>query len=682
MMKRDITEAARRAAELRAEIERHNRLYYAEARPEISDYDFDMLLKELEALEKNFPALMAPDSPTQRVGGAPLSGFESITYSKPMMSLSNVYSKDELRAFDERVRKILGKTAFTYVLEPKIDGVAVSLRYENGIFTVGGTRGDGRTGDNITANLKTIRSIPLKLHHAGDMPELLEVRGEVYMDRKGFQELNREREEAGLEPFANPRNAAAGSLKQLDSRVAARRPLNAVLYAAGEVRGLVTRSQDELLAQLREFGFPTAPRTWNCSDIEAVLAGLDELEGMRHDFPFEMDGGVIKINEFGLYEELGATAKSPRWAIAYKYEPEQAETVLLGITVQVGRTGVLTPVAELEPVLVAGSTVSRATLHNEEEIARKDIRIGDRVLIEKAGEVIPAVVKVNLDARTGREKKFSMPAQCPVCGEPTVKREGEVAWRCINMQCPAQLKNWIRHFGSRDAMDIEGLGVTLTEQLVDRGMVKTPADLYRLKPKDIEELERMGPRSAASLVRAIQESCGRDLWRLIHALGIPHVGAGSARTLAGELHTLDRLMSATAHELEAVRDVGAVVAQSITSFFGRRDTRELIARLKDAGVNMESGEDAQAAGTALAGKTFVLTGTLKNQTRNQAAERIRRAGGAVSGSVSKKTDYVVAGESPGSKYEAALKHKVKILDEEAFTVLMEAAEGVQKEPDL
>lgn len=680
MTDKDNRQAARRAAELRSEIERHNRLYYAEARPEISDYEFDMLLKELEALENKFPDLAAPDSPTQRVGGTPLSEFESITYAKPMMSLSNVYSKEELRAFDERVRKILGKTAFTYVLEPKIDGVAVSLRYEDGILTVGGTRGDGRTGDNITANLKTIHSIPLKLHPGSPVPELLEVRGEVYMDRSGFQKLNREREEAGLEPFANPRNAAAGSLKQLDARIAAQRPLNAVLYAVGEVRGLDTSSQAELLSRLKELGFPTAPRIWVCPDIEAVLSGLDELEGLRHDFPFEMDGGVIKVNEYSLYEELGFTAKSPRWAIAYKYEPEQAETVLRAITVQVGRTGVLTPVAELDPVLIAGSTVSRATLHNEEEIARKDIRIGDRVIVQKAGEVIPAVVRVNTEARTGRESVFKMPANCPVCGSETVKREGEVAWRCVNMQCPAQLKNWIRHFGSRDAMDIEGLGTSLIEQLVDRGLVKTPADLYSLKQEDLSGLERMGPKSAANLIQAIQESRGRELWRLIHALGIPHVGAGSARTLAAELRTLDRLMTAAAEDLEAIHDVGGVVAQSITSFFGRRDTQDLIARLKDAGINMESGEAEQTAGTALSGKTFVLTGTLKNQTRPEAAELIRRAGGTVSGSVSKKTDYVVAGENPGSKYDAAIKHKVKILDEEAFAALLNAPEPVQKEP--
>ncbi|MGD9873467.1 MAG: NAD-dependent DNA ligase LigA [Kiritimatiellia bacterium] len=667
---KDISKASARAIELRAEIERHNRLYYIEARPEISDYDFDMLLKELERIEAAFPELVTPDSPTRRVGGTPLTEFKPVVYAKPMMSLANVYNKDELRAFDERVRKILGKAPFTYILEPKIDGVAVSLRYENGILISGGTRGDGKTGDDVTANLKTICSIPLKLHTKSSVPEVLEVRGEVYMDRNGFQKLNREREEAGQEPFANPRNAAAGSLKQLDSRIVAQRPLNVILYAVGEVRGFAVRSQSELLENLRELGFRTAPRVWLCRDIQEVFTGLDELENMRHDFPFEMDGGVIKVNEYELYEELGVTAKSPRWAIAYKYEPEQAETLLRDITVQVGRTGVLTPVAELEPVLVAGSTVSRATLHNEDEIARKDIRIGDRVIIEKAGEVIPAVVKVNTSARSGKEKKFSMPAACPVCGSPTVKREGEVAWRCVNMQCPAQLKNWIRHFVSRGAMDIEGLGIALIEQLVDGDLIKTPADIYSLKQEELEALERMGPKSAANVLQAIQDSRKRELWRLINALGIPHVGAESARKLAASFRSLDRMISAPAEELEKVRDVGSVVARSIAEHFARKETQILIAQLKDAGVNMETREEEGAAGTALAGKTFVLTGTLKNHTRSEAGEMIRRAGGTISGSVSKKTDYVVAGDNPGSKKDAAEKHGVKILDEAAFEKLM------------
>lgn len=670
---KDIKKAGQRAAHLRSEIERHNRLYYVEAKPEISDYEFDMLLKELEAIEAEFPELVTPDSPTRRVGGEPLAEFESVSYTKPMMSLANVYSKDELRAFDERVRRILGKTSFTYVLEPKIDGVAVSLRYENGILTVGGTRGDGKTGDNITANLKTIRAIPLKLQTSGPAPEVLEVRGEVYMDRDGFRRLNTEREEEGLEPFANPRNAAAGSLKQLDPRIVAKRPLNVILYALGEVRGLDVRTQSELLDKLRELGFRTAPRIWMCRDVEQVFDGLDALEKMRHDFPFEMDGGVIKVNEYSLYDELGVTAKSPRWAIAYKYEPEQAETLLRDITVQVGRTGVLTPVAELEPVPVAGSTVSRATLHNEEEIARKDIRIGDRVVIEKAGEVIPAVVRVNKEARTGRERKFAMPAACPVCGAPTVKREGEVARRCVNMQCPAQLKNWIRYFVSRSAMDMEGLGVALIEQLVDGGLVRTPADLYRLKQSDLENLERMGPKSAANVLQAIQDSRGRELWRLINALGIPHVGAESARKLAAEFGSLDRLMAASPEQLEQVRDVGSVVARSIAEFFARENTRRLIEDLKAAGVSTEAGKQESPAGAALAGKTFVLTGTLSRLTRNEASEMIRRAGGTVSGSVSKKTDYVVAGENPGSKYDAALRHGVKVLDEAAFEKMMKEA---------
>ena len=524
-MKRD--EARHVIDRLCEALHRHNRLYYVEARPEISDREYDALLRKLEELEVAFPNLVRPDSPARRVGGEPLAAFASVRHGVPMMSLANTYSKDELREFDARVAKLLHSKDYTYALEPKIDGVAVSLRYDDGFFTRGSTRGDGTTGDDITANLRTIRSIPLRL--ADPAPAVLEVRGEVYMTRTGFAALNTERQEAGAEPFVNPRNAAAGSLKQLDPRIVAARPLDAVFYAVGLHQGVSFNTHEELVGRLTKWGFKTTPMLWTCDTIDAVLEALDTLDSARHAYPFETDGGVIKVNERTLYEALGSTAKSPRWAVAYKYEPEQVETTLRDITVQVGRTGVLTPVAELAPVFVSGTTVSRATLHNEDELRRKDIRIGDRVLVEKAGEIIPAVVSVNTKARTGKEKVFTMPKTCPVCGAAVSRREGEVAVRCENSLCPAQLKSAVRHFAARGAMDIEGLGGVLIDQLVDTGLIKSPADLYGLEAEQVASLERMGARSAANLVAAIEESKGRDFWRVIFALGIRQVGASRPR---------------------------------------------------------------------------------------------------------------------------------------------------------
>ena len=468
-----------RLAELRGQLSEHNRRYYMEAQPSISDREYDALLKELEELETAHPELITPDSPTQRVGGTPLEGFQSVEHRVPMMSLSNTYNKDELFDFDKRLAKLLDDRPYTYVLEPKIDGVAVSLRYEKGILVLGCTRGDGQKGDDITSNIKTIRSIPLRLVGDG-VPDVLEVRGEVYMTKQGFVALNEDRQEQGLPVFANPRNSAAGSLKQLDPKTVAQRPLEAIFYAVGEYEGIDFPTHEDFLEAIKDFGLRVNPCQWSCANITAVIDGLGELEMKRHEFEFEMDGGVIKVNERSLYDELGYTAKSPRWATSYKYEPERAETTLKEITVQVGRTGVLTPVAELEPVVVAGSTVSRATLHNLDEIRRKDIRIGDRVFVEKAGEVIPAVVGVKKEARSGGERVFDMPDTCPVCQTPVTRKEGEVASRCENMQCPAQLKQWIRHFAARGAMDIDGLGDSLVDQLVDAELVSSPADLYRL----------------------------------------------------------------------------------------------------------------------------------------------------------------------------------------------------------
>ncbi|MBN1558591.1 MAG: NAD-dependent DNA ligase LigA [Lentisphaerae bacterium] len=659
-----------RIAALRREIERHNRLYYVKAAPEISDRAYDRLYRELADLEARHPELQTPDSPTRRVGGEPLPGFRTVRHARPMLSLDNTYSRDELAEFDARVRKRLPDTPLTYSVEPKVDGVAVSLRYEHGTLAVGATRGDGRTGDDVTANLRTIRSIPLRLA-ADPPPAVLEVRGEVYMTTAGFKTLNRARREAGQAVFANPRNAAAGSLKLLDPRLTADRPLDAVFYAAGELDGIAFETHGACLRGLDALGFRIVPRYWICDAFEAVLRRIDELETLRHSFPFEMDGAVIKVNERTLYDALGLTARSPRWAIAYKYAAEQAATRIRAIRVQVGRTGVLTPVAELEPVSVAGSTVSRATLHNEDDIRRKDVRVGDRVTVEKAGDVIPAVVGVDKTARTGSETVFAMPATCPVCGGPVTQREGEVARRCENLQCPAQIKRWVRHFASRGAMDIEGLGDALVEQLVDGGLVGDPADLYRLTEDQLAALERMAQKSARNVLAGIEASRERDLWRVIFALGIRHIGARSAQTLEAHYPSLDALMQADTAALEAVPDIGPVVAHSVAAFFASPRNRAVVRRLGEAGVRLQRrAAPLPAGGADLAGKRFVLTGTLDAFTRDAAGDAIRARGGTVSAAVSKKTDYVVAGANPGSKLERARTLGVAVIDEAAFRDLL------------
>ena len=535
----DKTTAKQRIQFLTTQLERHNRLYYIAATPEISDREYDALYKELETLEASYPELLLPDSPTQRVGGAPQQAFQQIQHAVRMMSLSNTYNRSELLEFDQRIRKLIPDTPFTYLVEPKIDGVALNLRYENGILTHATSRGDGQTGDDITANIKTIRSIPLRLHLPSP-PAVFEVRGEVFMTISGFQQLNLEREDAGKALFANPRNAAAGSLKRLDPREVALRPLDAVFYAVGELEGITFDTQQHLLEQLRSMGLKTAPRCWHCPTITDTLLAIDELNHSRSDFAFEIDGAVLKINERVLYNTLGYTAKSPRWAVAYKYAPDQAETRLKAITVQVGRTGVLTPVAELEPVVLAGSEISRATLHNEDEIHRKDIRIGDRVIIEKAGEIIPAVVRVNLDARTGEEITFHMPTHCPVCGSPTVRHSGEVALRCDNLQCPAQNKRRIEHFASRNAMDIGQLGKQVAEALVDHALIREPLDLFTLtRPKlsslnlGTSEAPRIfGAKNATKLLDALQRIRSAPLAQWIFAFGIPQVGKTAAYHIA------------------------------------------------------------------------------------------------------------------------------------------------------
>lgn len=658
---------------LRQELNRHNHLYYALAKPEISDLEYDRLYKELQQLETENPEFVTPDSPTQRVGGAPLKEFKNVKHLQPMMSLDNTYNFDELREFDNRVRKLLPDEKIDYVLEPKIDGCSISVRYENGTMTVGATRGDGSTGDDITANLKTIRSIPLHLSHN---PNLLEVRGEAFMTVEGFKKLNAQREKDGEELFANPRNSAAGSLKQLDPRIVAKRPLGAVFYAIGLHEGITMATQEETLQKLKQLGLPTAQFWWLCKDIDEVMARAEELQTKESELPYEIDGAVVKVNNLDQWKRLGTTAKSPRYAIAYKYSHEQAQTKLNAITVQVGRTGTLTPVAELEPVLLAGSTISRATLHNEEEIKRKDIRIGDTVIVEKAGEVIPAVIGVVTEKRPKDAKPFDfvkhIHGKCPACGGP-IRRDPEfVAWRCENMACPMQLKRTIQHYASRGAMDIENLGEVLINQLVDKELVKDVADLYELKSEPLAELDRMAEKSAANVVTAIAESKSRELWRLINGLGILHVGEGAARKLADYFQSLEKLEATSLEELQQAQDVGPVMAQSIFDFFRNVKNLAVLKKLHDAGVRPQKPEarDQNSEGGPFAGKTVVVTGTLSKFSREVAKEELRKRGAIVTDSVSKKTHFLVVGEEAGSKLDKARKFGVKTLNEAEFLKML------------
>jgi DNA ligase (NAD+) len=693
-------QAKKRHAQLAEEIRAHDHAYYVEAAPKISDRDYDRLYHELLELEKEFPGLAAPDSPSQRVGGAPLSAFKSVRHSVPMLSLDNTYSEEEIRDFVKRLEKLLPGEKLDWIVEPKVDGVAISLRYENGVLVTGATRGNGTEGDDVTANLKTIRSVPLKLNsvaalvkarNSGDLiatPDraftsaaTLEVRGEVFMPVAGFEKLNAERKAAGEELYGNPRNTAAGSLKQLDPKIVATRPLDVVIYGIAEAQSPTSevqspKSQSELLAWLKKLGFKTPEKIWHCHSAEELIAAIHELDKLRKKFPYETDGAVIKLNSFAQRERAGFTAKAPRWAIAYKYAPEQAETKLNSITIQVGRTGALTPVAELEPVFLAGSTISRATLHNEDYIREKDIRIGDTVTIEKAGEVIPAVVNVVLKKRGGGERKFNFPKTCPECGSKVAKEiggdeeEGSV-WRCVNPDCPAQIRGRIEHFCSRGAMDIEGGGEVLAAQLVKNNLVRDVADLYSLKLEDVANLERMAEKSAKNFLDALAASKSRDLWRLIFGLGILHVGAGVAKSLARHFPSLDEIFAANAEQLTEAEDIGEVIAQSLVNWHGDARNQKLIERLRAAGLNFRSELFQPRAKAGLfAGKTFVLTGTLPTLKREEAAAKIELLGGKVSGSVSQKTDFVVAGEEAGSKLDKAQKLGVKIIDEKEFLKML------------
>src|SRR6266700_5167557 len=660
--------ARKRIAQLRQQIREHDRHYYEEAAPVISDREYDLLYKELVDLEAEFPQLVSPDSPTQRVGGKPLEAFAQIAHRMPMLSLDNTYSEEEVANFYKRISRLLPDEKISVVIEPKVDGVAVSLLYENRRLRQAATRGDGSVGDDITQNIKTIRAIPERLHGSG--PKVFEVRGEVYMDKRGFEKLNEERCKTGLPLFANPRNAAAGSLKHLDPSIVAKRPLGIVFYGTGAVEGIDLEKHSELFPLLKKLGLPSSERWWRADSVDEILNAIRELDRVRHDFAYQTDGAVVKVDAFAQRERLGFTAKSPRWAIAYKYEAERVETRLIDILVQVGRTGVLTPVAVLEPVTVSGSRVSRATLHNEDEIKRKDIRIGDTVVIEKAGEVIPAVVAVKTEARAGKEKKFRMPSACPVCGGKVVKDEGKVAVRCINSQCPAQLKRRIEHFASRSAMDIEGLGEMMVEQLVRRALVREVSDIYALTADKMSILERMGEKSIGNLLQAIERSKTRPLWRLIFGLGILHVGESASRALAEHFRSLTKLMEASAEELQRIPDVGEVVGRSIEQFFQEKRNRKMIERLEQLGVRPQiEPRRVQSADSPFAGSTWVVTGTL-SEPRNGIAEMIIQRGGKVSTSVSKKTSYLLAGEEPGSKLAKAKQLGVRVIDEATFRKML------------
>jgi DNA ligase (NAD+) len=694
---------AKQIEKLREEIRHHEELYYVLDNPELSDAEYDALLEKLQKLEQQHPDQITPDSPTQRVGGRPAEGFSEVVHRRPMLSLDNSYNIDELRAFDQRCRRLAEGRAFDYVAELKIDGLSLALHYENQILTRGVTRGDGRIGEDVTQNARTIRSIPLRLRAQGKASEKgsgeedlkseisdlkrktslkseisdlkskiskLEVRGEVFIPRKVFERTNAEREEQGEPRFANPRNAAAGTIRQLDSKIVATRGLNMFAYdlLAGERKPFPTHW--EALNWLEDAGFKVSPERKLCSSIEEVIDFAGKIEARRDDLDYEIDGLVVKVNSTALQDEFGTTNKAPRWAIAYKYAARQATTRVLSIVVQVGRTGALTPVANLEPVSLAGTTVSRATLHNPDEVKRLGVRIGDWVLIEKGGDVIPKVLKVIESKRTGEEKAFHMPKQCPVCGGEISKPEGEVVSRCVAADCPAQLEGRLLHFASRRAMRIEGLGESLVHQLVESGKVRDAGDLYSLSLDDIAGLERMAKKSASNLLAQIEGSKQRDLSNLVYALGLRHVGDRTATTLARQFGSLEALSKATVEELDDVPEIGLTVAESVRDWFDDEGNIELCKGLEAAGVRTKMEQTSEPADETFAGKLFVLTGTLAAYSRDEARALIENRGGRVTSSVSKKTDYVVAGEEAGSKLDKANELNVTVIDEAAFKELL------------
>jgi DNA ligase (NAD+) len=665
-------DAAQRVTELREQIHHHDYLYYVESRPEVSDTEYDALMRELKALEAEFPDLIAPDSPTQRVAGAPVDAFQPVEHRVAMLSLDNATSAEDLREFEARIGRMMPGQRFTYVCEPKIDGLGVALLYARGRFVRGATRGDGRVGEDITANLKTIRSLPMLLRGPLAKVEDLEVRGEVFMPRAEFEQLNRGLEDAGEATFANPRNAAAGAVRQKDPAVSARRPLDAFLYHVSWSPGLTFTSHWEALEALRAAGFRTNPRSTRSESIDEVIAACTALETARDSLGYDADGVVVKVDTLDVQRRLGSTTHHPRWAIAFKFAARQATTVVQAIDVNVGKTGALTPVAKLTPVPLAGVVISNVSLHNEDEVRRKDVRVGDTVLIERAGDVIPYVVQVVASKRPPEAVPYTFPERCPACGGVAFRPPGEAYWRCMNTACPAQLKERLRHFGSRRAMDIEHLGEAVVDQLVDRGLVKDFADLYRLTVPQVAELERLADKSAQNLVDAIAGSKIRGLSRLLNALGIRMVGERVARLLATRYGSMDRLLAASEAALSETRGIGPTIAASVRKFLDDETNRRVLDDLGHLGIDLTEKDVAAEAPQTVAGKTFVITGVLSTLSREEARHLVESHGGRATSSVTRKTSYVVVGDSPGSKADDAQRLGVPTLDEAAFLALIDS----------
>ena len=650
--------------QLRREIRRHDYLYYVLNQPEISDRQYDRLFAELKALEQANPQFVTGGSPTQRVSEQPLEGFESVRHAVPMLSMDNTYNSDELKAFDERVGRQLVDEEYNYVVELKIDGVAISLRYEKGELVTAATRGDGEVGDDVTANVRTIKAIPLVLLGGGKIPDVLEVRGEVYMPTPAFIELNKVRTDGGEPAFANPRNAAAGSLKLLDAKITAARNLSFFAYATGQISEPLSENHYQTLQRFKKLGLPVNPNIKKARTINEVIEICLSWGEKRLTLDYQIDGMVIKVNRFDQQDILGATGRAPRWCISYKFPAEQAETVVESIDVQVGKSGILTPVANLAAVRLAGTTVKRASLHNFDELGRLDVRCGDTVIIEKAGEIIPQVVEVKKQLRPAGTVSFKIPKRCPNCRSPVAKDENGVYIRCVNPDCKAQLKEQLRYFAGRDQMDIENLGSALIEQLVETGLVKSFAELYTLQKSELAGLERMAEKSADNVIKAIKKSRTRPLWRLISALGIRHIGGQSAQILAEHFGSFSALMAADEETLENIDQIGPTMAESVYEYFRDKKNRAVIGKLLDAGVKPEQPETKHT--DKLSGKTIVVTGTLENLTRQQAEQTIRQAGGKASSSVTKKTDFVLAGKNPGSKLDKTQKLGIKVINEKQF----------------
>ena len=665
----DINEVKARAEELRVQINYHNRRYYNDDSPEISDYEYDMLLRELEKIEAEYPSLVTPDSPTQRVGGEAAEKFSPVVHTVPMESLHDSFSHEEIRDFDRKVRESAGSPV--YIVEPKIDGLSVSAEYRNGIFVRGSTRGDGSVGEDITDNLKTIRSLPMRL----DRPvPYLEVRGEVYMSIESFEALTRHQEENGEKTFKNPRNAAAGSLRQKNASVTKSRGLDIFVFNIQQIEGEQVSTHEDSLKLLEELGFTILPFYYSCSGADEVIEKIEEIGNKRGELSFQIDGAVVKLDDLAGRERLGSTAKFPRWAEAYKYPPEEKETELLDIEINVGRTGVLTPTAIFSPVLIAGTTVSRATLHNEDFIREKDVRIGDTVILRKAGEIIPEVVSVK--AHKEGSEPYRMPVVCPSCGSPVSSEEGEAALRCTNTDCPAQLMRHMIHFVSRDAMDIDGLGEKVLHALAEKELIHSPLDLYRLTREDILTLDNKKDKSADNLINSIEASKKNDLYRLVFALGIRHIGQKAAKLLAEKFRTLEEIAAAAPEQILEIEGYGEIMAQSVAQYFSLDETKQIVAQIIQLGINTKNlTEKKDTSGSLFSGKTFVITGTLPGMKRSEASAIIEALGGKVSGSVSKKTDYVLAGDEAGSKLTKAQSLGITIIDENEFLKMKEQSEG-------